>query len=166
METVLIVGLGLLALSFILLIIEAFVPSGGIIGLLAGCCAVAGVVALFRHSTMWGASGMLTVVVLGPMVFFWAIRMLPHSAFGRTLIGPDAAEIARGVGDKLHAERAPYLAMIGQTGRAVTDLRPIGVVEIEGRRFDATAEVGLIDRGVPVRVTGADGMQLRVRAVT
>ncbi len=164
METVLLVGLGLLALALILIIMEAFVPSGGLLGLLSACCAIAGVVALFRHSAMWGASGMLTVVVLGPMAFFWAIRMLPHSAIGRMLIGPDAAEIARDVGDKIHAERARQLAMVGQTGKAVTDLRPIGVVEIDGRRFDATAEVGLIDRGAPIRVTGADGMQLRVRA--
>jgi membrane-bound ClpP family serine protease len=164
METVLLVGLGLLAVSLILIFIEALVPSGGIIGLVAGCCAIAGVVALFRYSAMWGASGLLTVVILGPMCFFWAIKMLPHSAFGRKLIGPDAAEIARGVGDDLQADRARKLALIGQTGKAVTDLRPIGVVEINGQRFDAAAEVGLIDRGTPVRVTGADAMQIRVRS--
>ncbi len=166
MEVVLLVGLGLLALSLVLIFMEAFVPSGGIIGLVALCCAIAGVVALFRHSALWGASGVLTVAVLGPMCFFWAIRMLPNSVFGRKLIGPDAAEIAREVGDDLHADRARRMALVGAKGVAVTDLRPVGIVEVDGQRHDAVAEVALIDRGTPVRVTGADGMQLRVRAAT
>lgn len=166
METVLVVGIGLLAVSLILILVEAFVPSGGIIGLVSLCCAIAGVVALFRHSTMWGASGLLTVVVLGPMCFFWAIKMLPNSAIGRKLIGPDAAEIAREVEQDIHSDRAKRLALVGTQGKAVTDLRPVGLVEIDGVRHDAVAEGPLIDRGTPVRVTGADAMQIRVRAVT
>lgn len=166
METVLVLGLGLLALSLVLIMVEALVPSGGLIGLTSLVCAVAGVVALFRHSTMWGASGVLVLVVLGPMCFLWAVRMLPHTPLGRKLIGPDPDEIAREVQTGGQAERAARLALIDATGRAVTDLRPIGLVEINGQRHDAVAEGALIDRGTPVRVTGVDGLQIRVRAAT
>lgn len=162
METMLVAGLGLLAVSLILIMIEAFVPSGGIIGLVAGCCAIAGVVALFRYSSMWGLSGMLTVLVLGPMCFFSAVRMLPNTPLGRSLIGPAPEEIAR----DLHADDENRLALMDARGTAVTDLRPIGLVEIDGQRHDAVAEGGLIDRGAPVRVTGVDGLQIRVRAVS
>ena len=162
METMLVAGLGLLALSLILIMIEAFVPSGGIIGLVAACCAIAGVVALFRYSSMWGVSGLLTVAVLGPMCFFWAIRMLPNTPIGRSLIGPPPEEIAR----EVQEQRNERLALIDARGRAVTDLRPVGLVEIDGTRHDAVAEGPLIDRGATVRVTGVDGMQIRVRAVT
>lgn len=162
METMLVAGLGLLAVSLILIMIEAFVPSGGIIGLVAGCCAIAGVIALFRFSSMWGASGLLIVVVLGPMSFFWAMRMLPNTPLGRSLIGPSPEEIARDVRE----HRDERLALIDARGKAVTDLRPVGLVEIDGQRHDAVAEGPLIDRGTAVRVTGVDGMQIRVRAVT
>ena len=166
METMLVLGLGLLALSLVLIMVEALVPSGGLIGLTALVCAIAGVVALFRHSAMWGASGVLVLVVLGPMCFLWAVRMLPHTPLGRKLIGPDPDEIAREVQTGGQAERAARLALIDATGRAVTDLRPIGLVEINGQRHDAVAEGALIDRGTPVRVTGVDGLQIRVRAAT
>lgn len=166
METMLVVGLGLLALSLVLIMVEAFVPSGGVIGLAALCCAIAGVVALFRYSTTWGLSGLLTVVVLGPMCFFWAIRMLPTTPLGRKLIGPSPDEIARDVQSGGHDARTGRMALIDAQGVAKTDLRPVGVVEIDGKRYDAAAEGPLIDRGQTVRVTGVDSMQLRVRAAT
>lgn len=166
METMLLLGLSLLAVSLVLVMIEAFVPSGGVIGLAAGICAVIGVIALFRYSMVWGASGLLSVVVLGPMAFLWAVQMLPNSSIGRKLIGPTPDEIAREIQEDELVDRDARLALIDATGVAVTDLRPIGLVEINGVRLDAMAEGGLIDRGQPVRVTGTDGMQIRVRVVT
>lgn len=166
METMLVVGLGLLALSIVLIMIEAFVPSGGVIGLVALCCAIAGVVALFRHSVTWGVSGLLMVVVLGPMSFLWAVRMLPSTPLGRKLIGPSPDEIAREVQAGGMSARSDRMALIDARGVAKTDLRPVGVVEIDGKRYDAAAEGPLIDRGQAVRVTGVDSMQLRVRAAT
>lgn len=166
METMLLLGLALLAVSLVLVMIEAFVPSGGIIGLAAGICAVIGVIALFRYSMVWGASGLLSVVVLAPMAFLWAVQMLPNSSLGRKLIGPAPDEIARDVQEDEIEGRDAKLALIGATGVAVTDLRPIGLVEINGVRLDAMAEGPLIDRGQAIRVTGADGMQIRVRAAT
>lgn len=166
METMLLVGLGLLALSLLLIMLEAFIPSGGVIGLVAACCAIAGVVALFRHSATWGLSGLLIVAVLGPMCFIWAIKMLPSTPLGRKLIGPGPVEIAREIQTGTLDSRASRMALIGTEGVARTDLRPVGIVEIDGQRYDAAAEGPLIDRGQAVRVTGADSMQLRVRAVT
>ena len=165
METLLIAGLGLLALSILLIVLEAFVPSGGIIGAAAAICAVAGVVALFRVSSTWGLAGLLTVLLLGPMAFLWGLKLLPVTPMGRKLLGPSAGEIARASLEREKTEREARLALIDAEGAAVTDLRPIGVVEIDGVRHDARAEAGLIDRGTAVRVTGVDGMQIRVRAV-
>ncbi|RMH31306.1 MAG: hypothetical protein D6692_00615 [Planctomycetota bacterium] len=165
METLLIAGLGLLALSILLIVLEAFVPSGGIIAATSAICAVAGVVALFRVSNTWGFAGLLTVIVLGPMAFLWGLKMLPSTPIGRRLLGPTASEIARASIEREKSEREARLALIGAEGVALTALRPVGVVEIDGVRHDAKAEVGLIDRGTPIRVTGVDGMQIRVRAV-
>lgn len=165
MEALLIAGVGLLALSLLLIVLEAFVPSGGIIGVVSVCCAIAGVVALFRFSAVWGVSGLLSVMVLGPMVFLWSLKMLPYTPMGKKLLGPSAGEIAEPALRREAAERESRLALLGAHGEAVTDLRPIGVIEIEGRRYDAAAEGTLVDRGSGVRVTGVDGPQLRVRGV-
>lgn len=46
----------------------------------------------------------------------------------------------------------PGIILMGDLGRALTDLRPIGRVEIGGRSIDAVAESGYIDAGRRVRV--------------
>lgn len=164
METLLLAGIGLLALSLLLVVLEAFVPSGGVIGVVAAACAVTGVVALFRFSAIWGVSGLLTMLVLGPMSFVYAFRQLPNTPLGRKIVGPTAEEIAEQVRKEDSDHRESRLALMDARGTALTDLRPIGVVEIDGQRYDAAAEGGLIDRGSAVRVTGVDGLQIRVRA--
>jgi len=44
----------------------------------------------------------------------------------------------------------------------VTALRPGGQVEVEGRRYEAMVEVGALDRGAAIVVTGASDFALTV----
>ncbi len=53
--------------------------------------------------------------------------------------------------------------LIGKTGKAYTDLRPSGRVEIEGKIYDARASEGYVDKDEPVRVTAFWSGQLVVR---
>jgi membrane-bound ClpP family serine protease len=49
--------------------------------------------------------------------------------------------------------------MIGQTGRCVSPLRPVGVCDFGGRRVSCLAEYGLIESGATVvgtRITGGN----------
>lgn len=66
-DALLIWGLALLALSLILLVVEVFVPSGGIIAAVSAICAIGGVGMLWKYETAWGISGLLTILILGPM---------------------------------------------------------------------------------------------------
>jgi membrane-bound ClpP family serine protease len=165
METLLLAGVGLILFAFLLIVIEAFVPSGGVIGIAAGICAIAGVVLLFRYDTMWGVIGSLTVVVLGPVAFFSAVSMLPNTKLGRQMIGPSAEDLAyeRSKQDAEYKEQRA--ALLDQEGTAMTALRPVGVVEVNGSRHNAVAVSGIIDEGTAIRVTSVDGLQITVRAV-
>ena len=53
---------------------------------------------------------------------------------------------------------------VGRTGRAVTPLRPSGVIEVDGERLDASTDGEFLDRGTPVRVIRAEGLRLVVKA--
>ncbi len=53
-------------------------------------------------------------------------------------------------------------SLIGARGRTVSVLRPMGEVEIEGRRHEARAALGTLERDEPVRVTGRAGRILIV----
>jgi membrane-bound ClpP family serine protease len=93
-DAMLVWGLALIAVGVLLMVLEAFIPSGGIIAMVSGVCAVAAIVLLFRVSATWGLIGLLLVAVLGPTSFFFALSMLPQTPIGRALLGaPSEAEV-------------------------------------------------------------------------
>ncbi|HKJ43350.1 MAG TPA: NfeD family protein, partial [Sunxiuqinia sp.] len=55
--------------------------------------------------------------------------------------------------------------LVGKEGIAFTVLRPSGKVKIEGKTYDAAANVGMIDRGEAIVVVRAETMQLYVEPV-
>ena len=163
MDSLLIIGIGLLGLGVLLIVLEAFVPSGGILGLCALASAIAGIVFLFKYDTMWGAIGLLGAVILGPMAFLWAVELLPNTPLGRLMLGPTNEEIAQQRTQTNKAQTAGRDELLDATGLTLTDMRPSGVIEIEGNRHDAIAIGGIIDRNEPIRVTKVDGLTIEVR---
>jgi membrane-bound ClpP family serine protease len=165
-EVMLFWGLGLLAASLLLIVVEVFVPSMGVIAIVAAACAVAGVICMFRVSLGWGVASLATVAVLGPMAFGFALKVWPSTPIGRAMLGeptPEEAEAARQAAMK---ERDALLALVGAEGKVLTDLRPVGVVEIDGRRYEALSESSLIRAGARVRVTVIEGSRMKVRSLS
>ncbi len=60
------------------------------------------------------------------------------------------------------AEEA-YTEMIGKTGKALTQLRPAGKVDIDNDVYDAVSQVSYINKGEPVKVVDYKNGQLIVR---
>ena len=158
-------GLGLLAAALLLVVIEVFVPSGGLIAFISAGSAIAGVFCLFKVSPTWGLIGILCVVILGPLTFSFALRVWPSTPMGRKMMGeqtPEQIEAARQAELK---ERERLASLIDAEGVVLTDLRPVGVVQIGGERFDALAESAFIRAGTKVKVTVVASNQIKVRAI-
>lgn len=163
MDPLLLWGLGLLASALLVLIVELFVPSAGVLLLVSGVLAVSGVVCLYRYDTMWGVIGTLMVVVGGPVIGFFGLQIMPNTPIGRRLILGNADD-----DDESAPPPAPddhLRALIGSEGEVVSDLRPIGVVRVAGKRYDARSETGMIRNGQRIRVTGVEAVELLVRPV-
>jgi membrane-bound ClpP family serine protease len=165
-EPMLMWGIGLFLLAALLLVIEVFVPSGGVFGALSTVASIAGVVAFWRVSTTWGLSSLLTLLVLAPLAVAFAFKVWPNTPIGRMLIlnepdEDDPERIERD--DRERRESADRTALLDARGVAITDLRPGGTVRVDGRRYDALAEGGVIESGARVRVVGFDTGQIRVR---
>lgn len=161
-DAMLIWGLALLAAAVLLVVIEVFVPSGGLIGIVSAGVAIAGVVCLFRYSTTWGLAGSLFVVVGGPALFIFALNMLPSTPTGRAMMGEIDPE-QRAEAERRERER--LASLVGAEGVALTDMRPVGVVRVEGERHEATADTSYIRSGQKIRVTGVDMSTLKVRPI-
>ncbi|HPS84912.1 MAG TPA: NfeD family protein, partial [Bacteroidales bacterium] len=56
-----------------------------------------------------------------------------------------------------------YKELVGKTGVALTILRPAGKIEIDGEQYDATAQIGYIEKGENIRIVAYENMQLIVR---
>jgi membrane-bound serine protease (ClpP class) len=84
---------------------------------------------------------------------------------GRHMLGERAPEEVEAERLEAIRERERYLGMIGAEGVAMTDLRPVGVVQIQGQRYDALSETGFVPTGSKVRVTLAEPSQIKVRRV-
>lgn len=102
--------------------------------------------------------GLVLFLVLGTLL----LRYLPKGwMWDKMIVGSAIGGAAQVAG--LAPEAAYEVAnLIGQRGRAVTVLRPSGQIEIGGRRFEATVEVGAVDVGDAVIVRGRTDFALIV----
>jgi membrane-bound ClpP family serine protease len=165
MENPLIWGWALIALAAVLMFAEFFIPTGGALALTSCATAVAGIVVLWSESRTWGLTGLLSVLVLGPAVLAYGLKVWPNTPIGRKVMGTPSEEEANAAAAREATERARTASLIGKEGLVLTDLRPVGIVEIEGVRHDAISETLFVPAGARVRVTGAEVAQLKVRQV-
>lgn len=169
MDPMLIWGLGLLALSVLILVIEIFVPSGGVLAITSGVVGIAGIVCLFmmkEQGVLWGSSGILMMLIIFPSAFaFWA-KVFPNTSFGQKMIGA-LSEEELSQREQLEREAQESLeALVGRQGVAKSALRPVGTIEIDEERYEALAEGVAIEAGQKVRVSSIVDAKIKVRPVT
>jgi membrane-bound serine protease (ClpP class) len=150
----------------VLVVVEIFfVPGLGVPGVLGLIFVLASLVLAligipidvsFETGVLTDAMTRVMVSLLGSFVLALVVgRLLSRTAMGQALVLQEAET------GFLSAPTASDL--IGQTGEALTDLRPTGKVTIEGQRHEATSEREFVARGSRIRVIGKDGPALVVR---
>jgi membrane-bound serine protease (ClpP class) len=95
------------------------------------------------------------VVVTGGLWWWWAAKF-QHTRFGRRM-----TLVTVGAGEAGPVEMLTSLS--GQTGTALTPLRPSGTVLIAGNRVDALTDGEFIEKGTQIRVVRAQGLAILVR---
>jgi membrane-bound ClpP family serine protease len=150
-----------LALGLLLLIVEVFIPSGGLIGICSVACLLLCLWYAFSHSLAMGATFMLVDLVALPLTAMGAFSLWSRSPLGRKFFlrppAPDEIDVSH---SDHHLGR-----LVDQVGRALTPLRPCGHVAIDGRRVDGLAEEGFLPAGCLVRVLRVRSGQVIVRGL-
>ncbi len=167
-ESFLWLGIALLAVSLLLIVVEVFVPSGGLLSLVAVGCGIASLVFLFRYDTTWGLIGTLTLLIAGPLTIAFAFKVWPHTRMGRTMMGIKPEEQVEREQLAELRERERIISMVGKEAVVAVDLRPTGLIQIGGvgERMEASAETGMIPAGVKVRITRVEDGRPKVRQIT
>lgn len=169
--TALVWGILLLGVAVVLVAVELFVPSGGLISVVAGVALVGSVAAFFTYDSAWGFAAAAVYLLLSPIAAVAIFKFWTHSRLGRRLVlgGEDEdfeadSETAAARSEEARRKRLAELnALVGLEGVTETALRPVGTVRIDGRRLDALAESGVIDAGAPVVVVSVYDNQVKVR---
>ena len=149
------------ALAFVIL--EVFLPSGGLLSLLAAVSLVVSISVAFVDGVATGV-GFLAVATLGlPLVGFVMLKFWPHTPIGQMiLIGlPDSDDVLPET-----EEYRGLKSLIGRRGIARTKMLPSGAVAIDNRVYDALSPGVPIDSGEVVEVIGVDMGHVVVAPIT
>lgn len=150
------VGFGLL-----LVLVEVFVPAGGLIGI-AGLVAIVGSVAaaFSLHGTGAGAAVLLVAVIGTPIVLVLALKMFPKSIVGKWLILRTSLTDPS-LEDSIQAGMPA--SWVGLRGTALTDLRPTGTARIGEKKLSVVSSGEYIERNAPLVVMKHEGSRVVVR---
>jgi len=160
---ILALSLILIGAGLLLLLAELFLPTGGILFVVALIAIITGVALPFYYGdTSTGIFTLVGVLIVVPALTAFALHYWPKTRMGRRMFqtGPEEdATIAT----------MPVIAELellrGRIGRAVSPLRPSGVAEFDGRRIDVLTEGMMVDEGTWVRCIDVKAGRVMVRPV-
>lgn len=145
---------GLIIIAFALFFFEIFLPGGILAVIGAVLLLIASVLAYDELGFSWA----LAIFLAGPLgalaMFFIEIKFISKTRFGNQLAlkSTIAAQLNPRADEKL----------VGEEGVTLTILAPSGKVRIDGSIYTASAEDGLIEKGVAVRVLRTETFKLIV----
>ncbi len=152
-----VIGAGIL-----LLLAEFVLPTGGVC---AGCglgAMVFGVAMTFIHGDAYtGMMALLFTFIVVPVLGGVLLHYWPKTRMGQRFIlkAPDDDDTVAAMPVNVELEQ-----LRGRFGRAVSPLRPAGVVDFDGRRVDTITEGLMVEEGQWVRCIDVKAGKVIVRA--
>ncbi len=152
----------LLSLALAVLVLELFIPSGGLLGLLSGVGIVASIVMVFRESATLGTLYLIGLAISFPLILVTMVRYWPHTPIGRMMLNipPPGTETPS---SEVHN---PLEDLVGKIGQAKSKMLPSGAILIDERTYDAFSGGFAVEAGDTVEVVRVEGNRIMVRPVT
>jgi len=145
------IAVGLVVAALVLIFLEGFVPSGGLLSVAAIACAVGAVAVAFSVGPTTGVAFLVAAVLLMPVALYYALRLLRRTSM--------VTEPSPGGGDG-----TPVFAP-GTSGVTASILRPSGVAMIDGRKRSVVTQGEIIEKDVKIEVVRCEGNRVVVRSV-
>jgi membrane-bound ClpP family serine protease len=152
----------ILLAAVVLLVMEAFVPSGGVLGVLSATAFIAAICAAFAYGGLkLGTAFMGATATLIPVLIYLLIKLWPMTPFGKRILiqPPESSQLL----PQAHRDRQ---RLVGQRGVAISPLLPAGAIRIAGRNLDAISDGMTIEKGTPVEIIAVRNNSLVVRPAT
>jgi membrane-bound serine protease (ClpP class) len=151
----------LIAAGLVLLLAELIFPSG-ILAAVALAAIAIGVALTFHEDQRVGLITLVALFIALPVVGKFVLHYWQRTPMGRRLFlqAPDAETTLASAPLNMELEQ-----LIGRVGQTVSDLRPCGVTNFDGRRVDVITEGIMVDSGQWVRCIDVRAGKVIVRPV-
>lgn len=141
-----------------LLVADFFLPSHGLLTLASLAFLGYALYETFQVSEQAGLIALLCLLIGVPGVIGTTIKLWHRTWVGRRISPPNPVLTEE---DRLPLKELE--AFVGQVGRTVTPLRPVGMCLFQDRRVESVAEGAMIEAGVEVEGVGLKDRTLVVR---
>lgn len=142
--------------GIIVLIAEIILPSFGVLTVLAvGLLGYSLYLVFTGISASAGILFVLADIIILPIILFMGIKLLARS--------PVTLKTTLSKTNGYSSQSEELTAYMGQTGTAISDLRPSGTARIGGARVDVISRGEYIDKNSPLTVIAVDGNRVVVR---
>lgn len=142
-----------------LLIVELYAPGLGMFGIAGlGCILASFFLALGANVS--ALTSMILSLFVAIIAFLFIAKWLPSSRLWAKVVLKDASTTQSG-----YTSAADYSCYVGCKGKTITQLRPSGVVEIDGVRLDVVSEGSFLPIGITVKVVAVAGGRIVVHPV-
>jgi membrane-bound serine protease (ClpP class) len=149
--------IGLAAAGIVAIIVEAFLPTAGLLGIAGLGSIIASIVTVYRRfGSLAGSLYLAAVAVLTPVLLVLYFKLFPRSPIGRWLISRHEHK----------TEPGPFAELVGQEGRTLTVLRPAGLVRVGERKLSVVTAGEFIEKDRTVRVVKVEGSRIVVREIS
>lgn len=152
----------LLLVGMLLVLLDVFLPSGGIFAFLAVCAIIWAIWMGFSQGSGLGVAVLAGAVFGTVIAVVLALRYWPSTSIGKQMLlqVPTSEEVLPENGPRKALEN-----LVGRMGRAKSPMLPSGIVAIDGVALDAVSEGLPIEPGQMVCVIEVRGNRVVVRGI-
>ena len=150
-------------IGLILLIIEIFTPGFGLFGIAGVIMSIIGIVlratAGGRGNPVFQVLLLLLLLIIICVLAFIIMAVSSKKGFlSKTPFIMKESAVSKGIAEGT----ADYTSLVGKQGRTLCALRPSGIAEIDGVRYDVIAEGEFVDADETVSVLRVEGVRIVV----
>jgi len=145
-----------LLLGCALIVLEVFIPSGGILSFFSVVAIIASLAIAFRRDTTTGLAFLVMTVIAVPSVVALAFKYWPLTPMGKAFLGELPSEADAQLDD-------PRRELVGRVGIAKSTMLPSGSVLIDDQLIDAISQGTVIEVGQAIVVVEVKGNRVVVR---
>jgi membrane-bound serine protease (ClpP class) len=152
----------ILVVALAVISVEMFVPSAGLLAILAGTLLVSSIILAFMHSLLAGVGMTIAIGLLLPIMFLVFVNVWPNTPIGRRVLLKRLEEDDVRLKGEFYDDQKN---LVGKTGIARSKMIPSGQIVIDGRKYDAVSEGLPIEQGDHVQVVAIRMFKIFVRKI-